>query len=379
MTDAAGLGRPQSSPARRLLPVRIDRSAAVALPVRQPAAIPVRVAGGPTSGATAPSGSAGLGRSHQVLISLMVVATVVGLVGSGTFATFNGVTRNVATITAGVLVLGDKVNAGSECFSAGGAAPGNPQSVSPANSSACTGVWGITTETPGTAISPLQMTIRNAGNLSASKLNLYAAGACANSHNGAGFDGTGTLCSQVQLEVQQYTDSTFGTPLLSSTTTSGAVVAGAGVSIPVVSSAAFVVGQSFAIDAGVNAETATVTSIADATHITATLTKAHASGVTVTGTHCWYGSTSANSCLAETNKLPGGCNVSTCTSYAFSDATKTLANFGTSVTSGTPINAGVLGSGQKAYFLVFATLPGNSGDSFQGRRSDLTFTWQLSQ
>jgi len=289
------------------------------------------------------------------------------------------VTRNAATITAGVLVLGDKVNAGSECFSAGGVAPSNPQVVSPANTSACTGVWSLTTETPGTVISPLQMTIRNAGNLSASQLLLYASGACANSHNGAGYDGTGAICAQLQLEVQQYTDSTFGTPLLSTTTSSAAVIAGAGVSIPVVSSAAFVVGQSFAIDAGVNAETATVTAIADSTHVTATLTKAHASGVTLTGTHCWYGSTSSNSCLAETNKLPAACNVSTCTSYAFSDVTKTLANFGTSVTSGAPISSGTLGSGASAYFLIFASLPGSSGDIFQGRRADLTFTWQLGQ
>jgi hypothetical protein len=202
----------------------------------------------------------------------------------------------------GVLVLGDKVNAGSECFSAGGA------SVSPANTSACTGVWSLATETPGTTIAPLRMTVRNGGSINASQLSLYAAGACANSHVGAGYDGTGAICAQVQLEVQQYTDSTFGTP-----------------------------------------------------------------------SRCWYGSGTATTCTAEANKLPAGCNVSTCTSYAFTDATKTLADFGATVTSGSPINAGAVAAGASTYFLLFASLPGNSGDSFQGRRADLTFTWLMVQ
>jgi len=85
------------------------------------------------------------------------------------------------------------------------------------------------------------------------------------------------------------------------------------------------------------------------------------------------------SCLAEVNKLPAGCNVSTCTSYAFADATSTLTNFGTTVTSGSPINVGAVNSGASTYFLVFASLPGSSGDSFQGRRADLTFTWLMVQ
>jgi len=232
----------------------------------------------------------------------MIVGTVAAVVGSGSFATFNAATRNAPSITSGVLVLGDKLNAGSECFSAGGA------TVNPANTSACTGVWSLTTETPGAAIAPLRMTVRNGGSIAASQLSLYAAAACANSHAGTGYDGTGAICAQVQLEIQQYTDSTFGTPL-----------------------------------------------------------------------HCWYGSGTATSCLAETNKLPAGCNVSTCTSYPFTDAAKTLADFGATVTNGSPINAGAVSAGASTYFLVFASLPGSSGDSFQGRRADLTFTWLMVQ
>ena len=378
LMGAAGLGRSHPLPARRLVPVRLDRAAARIQPVRQPAAVPVRLVRSRAAEAS-PDDSGRLGRSHQVLISLMVVATVIGLVGSGSFATFNAANHNAAAITAGTLVLGDKANAGSMCFSAGGLAPSNPQLVSGGNSSACAGVWSLATELPGTAISPLQMTIRNAGNLAASQLLLYAAGACADSHVGTGYDGTGTLCSQVQVEVQQYTDSTFGTPLLSTTTTTAAVAAGAGVSIAVVASTAFVVNQSLSVDSGANAETTTVTAITDATHLTATLVKAHASGVTANGSHCWYGSTSGTSCLAEASKLPAGCNASTCTSYAFTDATRTLTNFGATVTSGAPIDAGTLGAGASAYFLVFASLPGSSGDNFQGRRADLTFTWQVLQ
>jgi len=303
MTDAVGFGRPQPRPARELRPARFGGPASP-VAARQPSAIPVRIvrANSAALGGQAPGRSGGLGLPQKVLISLMVVATVGALVGSGSFATFNAATRNAPGITTGVLVLGDKVNAASECFSAGGA------SVKPANNTACTGVWSIATETPGTAISPLQMTIRNAGSIPASQLSLYAAGACANSHAGAGYDGTGLICSQVQLEIQQYTDNTFGTPL-----------------------------------------------------------------------RCWYGSAVGTSCLAEANKLPAGCNVSTCTSYAFADAGKTLTDFGATVTSGSPINTGAVNPGASTYFLVFASLPGNSGDSFQGRRADLTFTWLMVQ
>jgi predicted ribosomally synthesized peptide with SipW-like signal peptide len=291
---------------RRLVPVRIDRSSVAAAPARSVAAIPVRVAAATAPAAQPNHGRFGIG--EQVLISLMVIATVVGLVGSGTFASFNAVTKNTASITAGTLLLGDTVNSGSECFSAGGTAPSNPQTVSSANTTTCTGVWSITTQTPGTAITPLKMTIRNAGNISASALELFAQAACADSTSGSGFNGGGSLCGQVQLEVEQYTDNTFGTP-----------------------------------------------------------------------SHCWYGTTSGGACLAEANKVPAGCNVSTCTSYPFSDATKTLTNFGSTVTSAAPINSGALSAGGSAYFLIFANLPGTSGDTFQGRRADLTFTWELLQ
>jgi hypothetical protein len=373
MIDAAGFGRPQPRPARELRPARIGGTASPAA-ARSQSAIPVRIVRASAALSDQAADQTGkLGRPQKVLISLMVVGTVVALIGSGSFATFNAATKNAPGITTGVLVLGDKINAASECFSAGGA------SVSPANNTACTGVWNIATETPGTAISPLQMTIRNAGGIRASALSLYAAGACANSHAGAGYDGTGVICSQVQLEIQQYTDNTFGTPLINTTPTTAAVVAGAAISIPVASSAAFTVNQGISLDTAGNLETSTITAIADATHITATLTKAHASGITVTGSHCWYGSTSGTSCLAEANKLPAACNVSTCTSYAFADAAKTLTNFGTTVTSGSPINVGAVNSGASTYFLVFASLPGNSGDSFQGRRADLTFTWLMVQ
>ena len=295
------------SPARRLVPVRLDRSGTAALPAPRPAAVPVRVAG-PTATPAARRNPLHFGLGQQVLVSLMLVATVAGMVGSGTFASFNAVTKNAVSITSGTLLLGDKVNAGSECFSAGGAAPSNPQTIGSANSSACTGVWSITTQTPGTAISPLQVTIRNVGNVNATSLVLFAAGACANSTNGTGYHGGGSLCPQVQLEVQQYSDSSFATP-----------------------------------------------------------------------SHCWYGSGTATTCTAEANKLPAGCNVSTCTSYSFSDASHNLSNFGSTVTSGSPINTGSSTAGGKAYFLVFANLPGNSGDSFQGERADLTFTWELVQ
>ncbi len=302
LRNVAGLGRPQPRPARELHPARVGAQSRGGTTPRS-AAIPIRlVRAAAATGTHAPDRSGRLGLRHQVLVSLMIVGTVAALVGSGSFATFNAATRNAPSIATGVLVLGDKVNAGSECFSAGGA------NVSPANTGACTGVWSLTTEMPGTPIAPLRMTVRNGGSIAASQLSLYAASACTNSHAGTGYDGTGAICAQVQLEIQQYTDGTFSTP-----------------------------------------------------------------------SHCWYGSGTATTCLAEANKLPAGCNVSTCASYPFTDAAKTLADFGATVTSASPVNAGAVSAGASTYFLVFASLPGSSGDSFQGRRADLTFTWLMVQ
>src|SRR5438105_11185695 len=110
-------------PGRRLLPVRIDRSTGVALPLRNPAPVPVRVAAPALVRSGAPAAAPRFGLGSQLLVTLMLLAVIASLVGSGTFASFNALTKNAATITSGVLVLGDKVNAGTECFSAGGAAP----------------------------------------------------------------------------------------------------------------------------------------------------------------------------------------------------------------------------------------------------------------
>jgi predicted ribosomally synthesized peptide with SipW-like signal peptide len=274
-------------PARRLLPVRIDRSAVAAPPIRLPAAVPVRVAAPGLVRVGGATRTVRFGLGQQVLLTLMLLGVLVGIVGSGTFASFNSLTKNSATITSGVLVLGDKLNAGTECFSAGGA------TVTAANTTACSGVWNITTQLPGVAITPLDMTIRNAGNIAASKLEIYPSATCADSTNGTGYNGGGSLCGQIQLQIQQYTDNTFTTPKTSS---------------------------------------------------------------------CLYGTASGTT--------PFAC---------VADATKTLGNFGSTVSSGSPINTGALSAGGSDYFQIVAILPGTSGDGFQGRRADLTFTWELFQ
>lgn len=64
------------------------------------------------------------------------------------------------------------------------------------------------------------------------------------------------------------------------TKSTGAIVASAAAqSVPVTSSAHFVVGDTVVIDSGANYESVPITAIADSTHVTAVFSKAHAANV----------------------------------------------------------------------------------------------------
>lgn len=59
--------------------------------------------------------------------------------------------------------------------------------------------------------------------------------------------------------------------------------------------------------------------------------------------------------------------------------TKTLAAFATANSSTTPLNLGALNTGITGYYTVGVKLPQSTGNSYQGRKASIDFTWTLEQ
>lgn len=155
------------------------------------------------------------------LIVVGVLAAVGG--GAGTFATFNAqVTNHGNTFETGSLVLSDTVNSGSACYSSAGT--GN------VNSTGCDALFTIPTLwAPGASDpTPAQLTLSNTGSIDASALKVWApllstsgadnpSGLVCNyqSYTPSGsthpYVGSGNPCSALEIQIQEYTDGTFGT------------------------------------------------------------------------------------------------------------------------------------------------------------------------
>jgi hypothetical protein len=103
----------------------------------------------------------------KVLLSMIVLGSLSFLTVTGAFALLNAETRNIgATFASGTLTFGNKVNAGTLCYSYGGP-------VSPGNvNSSCGALFTSATQMyPGTPATS-QVTIANNGSLDA-KLSVY--------------------------------------------------------------------------------------------------------------------------------------------------------------------------------------------------------------
>lgn len=107
---------------------------------------------------------------------VMVAAGLIGLGASnGTFATFNATTTNPGnTFATGTLTLSNTANAGTACFSFNGTSNSN---------SNCSSVLTLdnTANYPGGPIALGAVTVANGGTINASRLDLYAQSACADS------------------------------------------------------------------------------------------------------------------------------------------------------------------------------------------------------
>jgi hypothetical protein len=348
-------------------------------PRRWQPALTARSAGPRVAAAGPAERRSSFGRAKQVLVALMVLATAGVLIHpSGTFATFNAQTTNAATITSGVLLLGNKVATGTECFSAGQGTPN--QTIGSTNTSNCTSVWNATitpgaTNTTGTSF---EVAVRNVGNITPSTFELYAS--------------SPNTCDSAP----GYTDATSGTTFKGSnqagltSTLNGATAIGA-TSFTVASSANFTPGEVIQIDSGAQLESLTLTTsaIVGNTLVTTTAaTKTHANGVTVAGEGLCR---AAQLVIAKTTNsgfnvlAPSGCvygNTSSgtvpFTGCAY-DSTHDLRDFNDNDTSGTPISLGAFAPGTTDYFVVDVLFPTASDNGYQGLGANVTFTWFAQQ
>jgi hypothetical protein len=85
---------------------------------------------------------------------------------------------------------------------------------------------------------------------------------------------------------------------------------------------------------------------------------------------------SDNTYTTKTTCVYGGGSASTCD---YSNAAKTLSNFVSSYTSGSPAGLGALNAGAANYYEIGISFPSTAGNSLQGRTATFDFTWMLQQ
>ena len=143
-----------------------------------------------------------VGKTKRLLVGVLIIGALSALIGAGTFATFDATTTNSATFTSGTIVLSNTVNAGAACLSSGGAPIQGGAGTN--NTNGCDPLFGASNNKPGDTATA-NVTLAHTGNINASKLQLYAAGACVSSAapDINGNRGTGALCPQLQLTVKE--------------------------------------------------------------------------------------------------------------------------------------------------------------------------------
>jgi hypothetical protein len=149
---------------------------------------------------------------RKLLLAVLLVSLTGSAFGAGTFASFNATTTNASsTFATGTVILSNKVNSGTACFSATTGAGG----VSATNAANCSALaFSVALNKPGTGAT-VDLDLSNAGSIDASALEMYwdgaAAGLCATVDGAGSYHGSGSLCPTVQFNVQEYTDATART------------------------------------------------------------------------------------------------------------------------------------------------------------------------
>jgi hypothetical protein len=138
---------------------------------------------------------------RKLLLTMFLVALTGSAFGAGTFATFNASTTNGgATFATGTIVLSNTKNTNSACLStAGGSTDTNINA-------GCDSLFSLTLRKPGDTAT-VDLTLQNVGTLSATALKSYASAACVSANDAGTYHGTGDICANVELYIQQYTSS----------------------------------------------------------------------------------------------------------------------------------------------------------------------------
>jgi hypothetical protein len=138
---------------------------------------------------------------RKLLLAVLLVSLAGSAFGAGTFATFNASTTNAgSTFATGTLVLSNKVNSATTCLSTGAGSTTDTN----ANSAGCGTLFTTIVSKPNDTAT-VDLDLQGVGTLSASKLSLFAASLCASTQNlvATPYTGTGDLCEQTQLTVQE--------------------------------------------------------------------------------------------------------------------------------------------------------------------------------
>ena len=143
----------------------------------------------------------------RITITIITVAALMGFTAAASVATFTAETKNPTNkFATGTLVLSNTKTGGSgACLSTGGGATDTNVN------SACDTLFSLTVRKPGDAATA-NLTLLNAGSLAASALKVYSSACTDANATGESYNGTGSMCANVQLYIQQWTSNTFATP-----------------------------------------------------------------------------------------------------------------------------------------------------------------------
>ncbi len=150
-------------------------------------------------------------RPKRILTALLVLGALVTL-GVGTYATFTAQTTNPNnTYTTGTLILSDTVT--TTCYSAGASATIANNNVN----ASCDSVNFASLGAPGVPSTPAQLTLTNAGTIAGTNGLAVSSSSCSDTAAGAyhGDPSGNPLCAALNVQIQDYTDSTFSTPVAS--------------------------------------------------------------------------------------------------------------------------------------------------------------------
>jgi predicted ribosomally synthesized peptide with SipW-like signal peptide len=160
-----------------------------------------------------------MSKLRKILFAIAAFGGAATAIGAGTFASFSASTTNGSnTFATGTLVLSNQKNTATACLSTGA----GTTTDSNANG-ACDSLFSTTLAKPGDS-GFVDVTLKNEGSINGATLTAYKNAACTNANSGT-YNGTGDLCANLQVYVQEYTSAANRT---ANTTTGGTCVYGGG-------------------------------------------------------------------------------------------------------------------------------------------------------